>query len=471
MAADSGSAARALRSVSANPKELYDTTTYAKGAAVLRMVEAATGEEVWRRELSDSLLQERSLCLPEWADPFIETPGVPHVSIEWNGCTIRSSDHAFPLIPVAELSSPERVAFLGDLYDATWAAETDTLVLLRALEQAPDDTIAAELEELLTGQSTASVPALSALTGSRGAEKLAACETLLRHPATRRETWTYLKEHWDDLHDDLISFGGRGAIPALAAASDPVLRNDIAAFFARHPPHGAERALQQTLEQIDARIRFREREQRKYACRTIWIGAGRPAPTQPLRLAHALLNGLTAALYGSLHMRLLYDQFCLEIPSWMHAADDLRQAHASVDQLFLRLFRGEVILNEGVMQLARRAQEDLLATAVTAETADSPTIGAVLSFREAASRDYFLGGLIAFTDLFDGLEQANRWRLNMPAMERDLARIRTNLARIIRGERPGEMPENALLPRLFRSQARDLEAVVAELARIASSER
>jgi hypothetical protein len=170
-------------------------------------------------------------------------------------------------------------------------------------------------------------------------------------------------------------------------------------------------------------------------------------------------------------MRLLYDQFGLETPPWMHAADDLRQAHAGVDQLFLRLFRGEVILNEGVLQLARRAQEDLLATAVTAETTDSPTIGAILAFREATARDYFLGGLIAFTDLFDGPEQANHWRRNMPAMERDLARSRTNLGRIIRGENFGEMPENALLSRLFRSQAADLAAVVAELARIASSER
>ncbi|HEY2325094.1 MAG TPA: M1 family metallopeptidase, partial [Thermoanaerobaculia bacterium] len=349
MAADSGSAARPLRSDSPNPKELYDATTYAKGAAVLRMVAAASGEEAWQRELTDSLREGRAFRLPEWATPFVDTAGVPRLSIEWNERTIRLSEHAYPAflrialsdgttqtrieygteiampadvrwvfananadgyyrcsyrdfgaIPAGELSATERVAFLGDLYDATWAAETDTLVLLRALEQAPDETIATDVEELLTGRTALPAPALSTLADSRGAERIAACEALLRHPATRRETWAYLKEHWHELQDDLISFGGRGAIPALAAASDPAMRNDIAAFFAQHPPRGAERALQQTLEQIDARIRFREREQRKYACRAIWIEAGRPAATQQVRAAHSILSGLAAALYGAL---------------------------------------------------------------------------------------------------------------------------------------------------------------------------
>jgi hypothetical protein len=356
----------------------------------------------------------------------------------------RCSYRDWSAIPAGDLSARERVAFLGDLYDATWAAETDILVLLRVLEAAPDETIATEIEELLTGRTRVPAPALSTLSEARGAERIAACEALLRHPATRRETWAYLKEHWNELQEDLISFGGRGAIPALAAASDPVMRNDIAAFFAQHPPHGAERALRQTLEQIDARIRFREREQRKYACRMIWIDAGRPAATPQIRAAHSVLSGLAAALYGALHMRLLFDQYRLEAPSWMHPAAELRQAHAGVEQLFLRLFRGEAILNDAVVQLIRRAQEDLLATAATAERSDSSVVLAILASREAAARDYFLGGLIAFTDLFDGPEQANRWRVNLPTMERP-------------------QMNGALLGRIFRSQAGDLQSVLQRL--------
>lgn len=468
MAADSGSAARPLRSDSPDPKELYDATAYAKGAAILRMVEAADSEG-WRRELTESLRDERAFRLPDWATPFVETAGVPRVSIEWNSETIRVSEHSFPVflnagetpvrwvfgnvnangyyrcsyrdfgaIPAAELSPAERVAFLGDLYDATWTAETDTLVLLRALEEAPDETIATELEELLTGRSRLSPPSLSTLVDSRGAARIAACEALLRHPATRHGTWAYLKEHWNELQDELISFGGRGAIPALAAASDPVMRNDVAAFFAQHPPRGAERALRQTLEQIDARIRFREREQRKYACRMIWVGAGRPAATQQLRAAHSILSGLAAALYGSLHMRLLFDQSRLDAPLWMHPVAELRQAHAGVEQLFLRLFRGEAVINDGVLELIQRAQEDLIAAAVTAETSDSSTVTAILASREAAARGYFLRGLIAFADCFDGPEQANQWR-----------RLKSSAA----------PPENTL-PRIFRSQAADLGYVL-----------
>ena len=512
MAADSGEAARPLRSSSANPKELFDSITYDKGAAVLRMLEAATGEEEFRREAAAYLQRDPAeLRLPDWAAELVEVPGVPHVSIEWSGCTVRierrwdRGHHSFPVflridgkpvtcrdeteitmpqpiqwvfgnanasgyyrcsyrdfaaIPVAELSAVERIAFLADLYDAVWAAETDTLVLMRALEQTPDATMAEEMDELLTGRTKATAPPLSALTGSTGAEKIAACEALLRHPATRRDAWAYLKEHWTELRDELISFGGRGAVPALAAACDPALRNDIAAFFAEHPPRGAERALQQTIEQIDARIRFREREGRKYTCRSIWIGAGRPAATPQLRVAYSILSGLGAALYGALHMRLAFDQFRLDAPPWMHSAAELRQAHAGVEQLFLRLFRGEAIMNDGVVQLIQRAQEDLSATAATAETSESPVVAAILASREATARDYFLGGLIAFTDLFDGPEHANRWRVKMPAMEVDLARARTNLGRILRGDSVSDAPETAVLARVFRSQAADLSAAL-----------
>lgn len=496
MAADSGSAARPLRSGSANPKELYDATTYAKGAAVFRMVEAA-GEWAWGREL------------PAWTAAFIDTPGVPRLSVEWSGSAIRLSEHAFPAflrialadgttvtriehgaeittsapvhwvfgnanasgyyrcsyrdfsaIPPGELSAAERVAFFGDLYDATWTAETDTLVLMRALEHAPDETIAVEIDELLTGRTSAPAPSLESLITSQGAEKIAACEALLRHPATRRDTWTYLKEHWNELQHDLISFGGRGAIPALAVASEPALRNDVAAFFIKHPPHGAERALRQTLEQIDARIRFREREARKYACRRIWIEAGRPAATQPLRVAHSLLNAVSAALYGSLHARLLFDQLGVAAPEWMHTAADLRNAHGGIEQLFQRLFRGEAALTAGVAQLAERAREDMIAAAAAAEASPSLVL-AILDARQTAMRETFLGGHVAFIDLFDGPERAAPWRAALPAIEREATRIRMNLARAIRGE--AIAVDGPSLAAAFRSQANDLAAVLQHL--------
>ncbi|HKR66658.1 MAG TPA: M1 family metallopeptidase [Thermoanaerobaculia bacterium] len=82
---------------------------------------------------------------------------------------------------------------------------------------------------------------------------------LLSNPATRDAAWTYLKEHWTDLRTKVTSFGGRGAIPALGSACSANFRTDVATFFATHPAPGAERAVAQSLEQIDACLTMRER--------------------------------------------------------------------------------------------------------------------------------------------------------------------------------------------------------------------
>jgi len=551
MAADSARSARPLRGETLDPKEMFDTTTYAKGAAILRMVEASVGEEAFRSGVREYVRRHANgdastddLWFAEAAAPFLDAPGVPHLTFVWSGTSIRivrrdaakrmvpaflrialgdgttvarherirddvteiampaavawvfgnanasgyyrCSYHDFGAIPLPELSAPERAAFLADVYDAAWSAESDTLVLLRVLEAMAGDqacaAMAGEIHEQLSDL-LSNAPAASASDGmerleqATGAERIAACELLLRKAGTRRAAWSYLKAHWNELQGDLISFGGRGAIPALAAASDPELRNDIAVFFAQHPPHGAERALQQTLEQIDARIRFREREQRKYLCRSIWVEAGRPAVTPQLRFAHSILNALTSALHGSLQTRLLFDQLALTSPEWMHSAGDLRNAHGGVEQLFFRLFRGEAIVNEPVVQLVSRARDDLNAAAAAAETAlatiategaEPLRILAILGAREATARDSFLGGLIVFADLFDGEAQAAPWRAGLPAVERDIARTRMTLGRAAQGEIGGEFraavtAENFLLPGTLRSQAVDLTAIDAAM--------
>lgn len=82
---------------------------------------------------------------------------------------------------------------------------------------------------------------------------------LLGNAATRDVAWSYLKEHWDDLRTKVISFGGRGAIPALGGSCSAPFRADVAAFFATHPAPGAERAVAQSLEQIDACLTMRAR--------------------------------------------------------------------------------------------------------------------------------------------------------------------------------------------------------------------
>ncbi len=85
--------------------------------------------------------------------------------------------------------------------------------------------------------------------------------SLLGNPATRDAAWSYVKEHWDDLRTKVTSFGGRGAISSLGGACSSKFRADVHAFFATHPAPGAERALAQSLEQIDSCLTLRERNE------------------------------------------------------------------------------------------------------------------------------------------------------------------------------------------------------------------
>jgi aminopeptidase N len=553
MGADSARSARPMRATAADAKELFDPIAYAKGAAILRMLESHAGEEPFRRGIAEYLHRHSNGCATAadlWrvlhevtgidaaalASPFTDHAGVPQLHFAWSGksMSISRRDAAARVIPLSmrviledgtsvlhravirddlttlampsplrsllgnagasgyyrstyahwsavalhDASAAEKTAFLSDLYDAVWSAESDVLVLLRALESHGEDAdttalrqeISEQVTELLgRSQASPSSPAAAPdeLSRTAGAQRIAMCEALLRHPATRRATWSYLKDHWTDLQDELISFGGRGAIPSLAAVSEPDLRNDIAAFFAQHPPRGAERALQHTLEQIDARIRFREREQRRYDCRAIWIDAGRPQATPQLRFAHSILNGVTSALYGSLHARLLLDQLRVTAPEWMHTAADLRNVVGGLEQRFLRLFRGEALVDHAVMELAGRAREDLNATAAMAEGAPLEIL-TIFASREVTAREHFLSGMIAFADLLEGEEHADRVRPALAAVERDVMTARINVVRVQRGAVDDAMRASLaaaalLLPGTFRSQAVDLAAIDAAI--------
>ena len=73
---------------------------------------------------------------------------------------------------------------------------------------------------------------------------------LLGNSASRRPTWELLKANWPALQSKVVSFGGRGAIPALAAFCDEASLKDIERFFTENRAPGAERALKRTLEEI-----------------------------------------------------------------------------------------------------------------------------------------------------------------------------------------------------------------------------
>ncbi len=205
--------------------------------------------------------------------------------------------HARPsAIDAAALSPAEKSALLDDAWQAVWSGMSDTLAYLRLLAAVGDDAAVArdhiaELRELLAGGVRRA--AFDAWLAPRFEEKPAPAEVTgeiearLVDPATRADAWTALKANWDSLRETVITFGGRGAITALGVVSDPAMRDDIAAFFAGRDIAGAERALRQTLERIDSRILFRDRQQRYFDAWLARQSAPEAAATEQLRLAQS----------------------------------------------------------------------------------------------------------------------------------------------------------------------------------------
>jgi aminopeptidase N len=84
---------------------------------------------------------------------------------------------------------------------------------------------------------------------------------LLANPATREPAWTYLKSHWNDLAQKVTSFGGAGAVSALGNFCSAEMRDDVQQFFSDHPAPGAQRAVKQSLERMNACIDFKREQQ------------------------------------------------------------------------------------------------------------------------------------------------------------------------------------------------------------------
>jgi aminopeptidase N len=83
---------------------------------------------------------------------------------------------------------------------------------------------------------------------------------LLAESPAREIAWDYLKAHWDSLAEKVASFGGRGAVSALAGFCSVEMRDDIQKFFTDHRAPGAERALRQSLERINSCIEFKQQQ-------------------------------------------------------------------------------------------------------------------------------------------------------------------------------------------------------------------
>jgi aminopeptidase N len=74
-----------------------------------------------------------------------------------------------------------------------------------------------------------------------------------------RQAWQFLKTQWTAILPKIsISLGDAAMVTGMSSFCDPETRDDIKAFFAEHPRPTAARALDQTLERINACVKLKE---------------------------------------------------------------------------------------------------------------------------------------------------------------------------------------------------------------------
>ena len=69
----------------------------------------------------------------------------------------------------------------------------------------------------------------------------------------------YVRQHWSFIEQRLPPFQRRRLVSATIGLATAEARREVEEFFRAHPVEGAERTLQQALEQLDLLVAFRAR--------------------------------------------------------------------------------------------------------------------------------------------------------------------------------------------------------------------
>ncbi len=103
---------------------------------------------------------------------------------------------------------------------------------------------------------------------------------LLGNRAGKEAAWDFVRARWAAVEQRLPPWPRRRLIAAAASLGTAEARREVEAFFREHPVDGAERTLQQTLEQLDLLVAFRARAVPRLQA---WLAAraGATAPTAP----------------------------------------------------------------------------------------------------------------------------------------------------------------------------------------------
>jgi hypothetical protein len=372
----------------------------------------------------------------------------------------------------AALSGAELITLFSDAWDAMWSGELDPVEYLRLVEEVGGS----EPQRSLVREQAAELGDVLAGDGRRQQFDAWARDVLAvegRPPSDVRKRWQELKAEWTTRSNDAASFDDRRRITALAALSDRQSRDEIAKFFASGTPAGLRRTVTLTLEKIDARIAFREREQPAFdAWLTRAASGGFPAGDEITR-AHSLLTALAGGFRGALAQQSWLRGLRCPVPAWMQPAAELEAVVAALERRIIGVFAGRTMIGTDVVEAAGRLREDLLAAAAWGEHAlghlpqtssrEPMNVIASLLARRRATSDVVFRRAITFAAVF---------RLDQAAQHlRELLRGSAATGRVARSlvQRVAEGEESAALrSALAKEAAPDPAALRSQAAALAT---
>ena len=146
--------------------------------------------------------------------------------------------------------------------------------MLNVSEQVSDPGLQSETQELLTRFHDPKLVVRTLEYATSGAVRnqdswiLIALE--LNQRQSRDLTWSWIQQHWDKVHAQLTTASGGDLVSATGSSCTVDKRNEVAAFFAKHPVEASDRALARALDSIDDCVRLRAEQEPKLKA---WLAA------------------------------------------------------------------------------------------------------------------------------------------------------------------------------------------------------
>ena len=92
---------------------------------------------------------------------------------------------------------------------------------------------------------------------------------LLNRSATRKQTWSWIKQHWPEVQSRFTMSSGSRVVAATSSFCDVTDRDDVKGFFTSHRVESSERTLSLVLHRIDACVELRSGQSQNLAA---WLG-------------------------------------------------------------------------------------------------------------------------------------------------------------------------------------------------------